>query len=118
MGIPLLERIENATLGREAISAAAREELRLLYVGFTRARDMLVLATRNGQPSAWLDLLDAPWLRPLEGPTPRCMDCSGRHKSRTAPGQLNRLHRREAGGCNQSSLVSCPGKLQRRSYRH
>jgi ATP-dependent exoDNAse (exonuclease V) beta subunit len=38
-GIPLKERIENAILGREALSAAAREELRLLYVGFTRARD-------------------------------------------------------------------------------
>ena len=63
--IPLKERIENATVGREALSAAAREELRLLYVGFTRARDMLVLATREGQPSAWLDLLGAPWLRPL-----------------------------------------------------
>ena len=67
VGIPLLQRIENATLGREALSAAAREELRLLYVGFTRARDMLVLVTRNGQPSAWLDLLRAPWLKPLEG---------------------------------------------------
>jgi ATP-dependent helicase/nuclease subunit A len=26
---------------------------------------MLILATREGQPSAWLDLLDAPWLKPL-----------------------------------------------------
>ncbi len=65
-GIPLKERIENATLGREALSAAAREELRLLYVGFTRARDILILATREGRPSPWLDLLGAPWLRPLE----------------------------------------------------
>jgi ATP-dependent helicase/nuclease subunit A len=66
VGIPLTERIENATLGREAANAAAREELRLLYVGFTRARDMLVLVTRQGQPSPWLDLLGAPWLKPLE----------------------------------------------------
>jgi ATP-dependent helicase/nuclease subunit A len=64
--IPLKERIEDAAVGREALRAAAREELRLLYVGFTRARDMLVLATREAQPSAWLDLLEAPWLRPLE----------------------------------------------------
>ena len=63
--IPLKERIENATVGREALSAAAREELRLLYVGFTRARDVLILATREGQSSAWLDLLGAPGLRPL-----------------------------------------------------
>jgi ATP-dependent helicase/nuclease subunit A len=64
--IPLKQRIENATVGQEALSAAAREELRLLYVGFTRARDMLILATREGQSSAWLDLLGAPWLRPHE----------------------------------------------------
>ena len=69
--IPLKDRIENATVSREAKSAAAREELRLLYVGFTRARDMLVLAVREAQPTAWLDLLDAPWLRPLgEARTP------------------------------------------------
>jgi ATP-dependent helicase/nuclease subunit A len=69
--IPLKERIEDAAVGREALSAAAKEELRLLYVGFTRARDMLVLATREAQPSAWLDLLEAPWLQPLgKGKTP------------------------------------------------
>jgi ATP-dependent helicase/nuclease subunit A len=66
VGIPLLQGIENEALGREALRAAACEELRLLYVGFTRARDRLVLVTRNGQPSAWLDLLRAPWLRPIE----------------------------------------------------
>jgi ATP-dependent helicase/nuclease subunit A len=66
-GIPLAEQIENETVGQVARTAAAREELRLLYVGFTRARDMLVLVTRNGQPGAWLDLLEAPWLMPLEG---------------------------------------------------
>jgi ATP-dependent helicase/nuclease subunit A len=63
----VITRIENETLAQEARSAAAREELRLLYVGFTRARDMLVLITRSGQPSAWLELLKAPWLVPLEG---------------------------------------------------
>jgi ATP-dependent helicase/nuclease subunit A len=66
-GIQIADRIENETIGREALTAAAREELRLLYVGFTRARDMLVLVTRNGKESAWLDLLQAPWLTPLEG---------------------------------------------------
>ena len=64
-GIPLLARIENETPAQEARAAAAREELRLLYVGFTRARDILVLITRSGQPSAWLELLKAPWLVPL-----------------------------------------------------
>lgn len=66
-GMPILTRIENEAVAKEASAAAAREELRLLYVGFTRARDMLVLVTRSGQPSTWLDLLQAPWLRPLEG---------------------------------------------------
>jgi ATP-dependent helicase/nuclease subunit A len=66
-GIPVATKIENGQLGREANIAAVCEELRLLYVGFTRARDMLVLVTRNGQPSKWLDLLKAPWLKPAVG---------------------------------------------------
>jgi ATP-dependent helicase/nuclease subunit A len=66
-GIPVADQIENASIGREAQTAAAREELRLLYVGFTRARDMLVLVTRIGQESDWLNLLQAAWLTPLEG---------------------------------------------------
>jgi ATP-dependent helicase/nuclease subunit A len=71
--IPLKEQIEKATVGREALSAAAKEELRLLYVGFTGARDMLILATREGQPSSWLDMLGASWLKPLEdGEGPAC----------------------------------------------
>src|ERR1700693_2933075 len=47
--------------------------MRLIFAPFTadpplrtRAREMLILATREGQPSAWLDLLGALWLRPLE----------------------------------------------------
>lgn len=66
-GIPILTRIENEPVAKDASAAAAREELRLLYVGFTRARDILVLVTRSGQPSTWLDLLQAPWLRPFDG---------------------------------------------------
>jgi ATP-dependent exoDNAse (exonuclease V) beta subunit len=66
-GIALLTRIENEAVGKEASGAADREALRLLYVGFTRARDILVLVTRSGQASTWLELLQAPWLKPLEG---------------------------------------------------
>jgi ATP-dependent exoDNAse (exonuclease V) beta subunit len=65
--IPLLTKIENEAVANEASAAAAREALRLLYVGFTRARDMLVLVTRSDQVSAWLELLQAPWLEPLQG---------------------------------------------------
>lgn len=65
--IPLLTRLENGPQGEAADLAAAREELRLLYVGFTRARDLLILVTRTGQLNSWLDLLSAPWLKPLTG---------------------------------------------------
>jgi len=66
-GIPLATQIESSAAGQGALAAAAREELRLLYVGFTRVRDMLVLVTRRGQASTWLDLLQTPWLKPLDG---------------------------------------------------
>ena len=66
-GIPVADRVENASIGFESRTAAAREELRLLYVGFTRARDMLVLVTRADKENHWLDLLRAPWFTPLEG---------------------------------------------------
>jgi ATP-dependent exoDNAse (exonuclease V) beta subunit len=43
---------------RAEASRALREELRLLYVGWTRARDLLVLATKNGKMlDGVLDLL-------------------------------------------------------------
>src|SRR5206468_384687 len=72
--IALLTRIENEAVAKEASAAAAREALRLLYVGFTRARDTLVLITRSGQASAWLGLLEAPWLRPLEAGSKTIID--------------------------------------------
>jgi ATP-dependent exoDNAse (exonuclease V) beta subunit len=64
--IPAVNRIANDKVSQEASAAAAREELRLLYVGFTRARDLLVLVTEKNQRSAWLELLEAPWFRPIE----------------------------------------------------
>ena len=42
--------------GQEAKSQAEEEAMRLLYVGFTRAQDKLVLAHREGQ-YAWLESL-------------------------------------------------------------
>ncbi len=45
-----------------------REYQRLLYVGFTRARDILVLPTRSGSPEPpWLADLDGGLTLPLEG---------------------------------------------------
>lgn len=44
------------------------EAQRLLYVGFTRARDILVLATREGNPEpSWLADLDARLPLPIDG---------------------------------------------------
>ncbi|MBV8099736.1 MAG: PD-(D/E)XK nuclease family protein [Verrucomicrobia bacterium] len=66
-GIPLVTRIEDGTHGKSANLAAAREELRLLYVGFTRARDLLIPVIRAGESSSWLDLLQASWFKPMTG---------------------------------------------------
>lgn len=63
-GIPLADKTEQSEAGREAALAAEAEELRLLYVGITRARDLLVLVIEKEQPHPWLDLLKANWLRP------------------------------------------------------
>lgn len=46
MKTPLLEEVETTDESQRAFRAAARESLRLLYVGFTRARDHLILAMR------------------------------------------------------------------------
>jgi ATP-dependent helicase/nuclease subunit A len=54
--------------GRRVREREERERVRLLYVGFTRARDHLVFAVRraNGKPrSAWLDELEAAPGQPL-----------------------------------------------------
>jgi ATP-dependent exoDNAse (exonuclease V) beta subunit len=66
-GIPLQDRIESSPIGREAMRTAAQEDLRLLYVGLTRARDRLVLARDKAVPSPWLDSLGASWLADQDG---------------------------------------------------
>jgi ATP-dependent exoDNAse (exonuclease V) beta subunit len=63
-GIPLLANVEAGNVGQMANRTAGEEELRLLYVGLTRARDMLVLVNEKDQPAPWLDSLQAQWLRP------------------------------------------------------
>lgn len=63
-GIPLSTNIEASQLGQAALRTAQQEELRLLYVGLTRARDLLVLAWDIAKPTPWLDSLEAAWLRP------------------------------------------------------
>lgn len=48
-GIPLLSRLASHPATTAAIERSRREEMRLLYVGWTRARDRLVLAARPGE---------------------------------------------------------------------
>lgn len=76
-GLVLLDRALQTPEARRATEADRRERLRLLYVGFTRARDLLVLAARctekSGPATASLDLLvgaqDEPLLdAPFEAP--------------------------------------------------
>lgn len=45
--------VNASPVGKAAEAAAHREDLRLLYVGFTRARDQLILASRHGKEPNW-----------------------------------------------------------------
>lgn len=58
-GVPYLDRIRRSPVGAGLQGRAGEEALRLLYVGFTRARDHLVLALRSkdGTPQSnpWLE---------------------------------------------------------------
>jgi ATP-dependent helicase/nuclease subunit A len=55
-GVSLDQAVLETTEYQRAREKALHEEIRLLYVGMTRARDYLVLAARPGK-HAWLDLL-------------------------------------------------------------
>ncbi|MFO1378010.1 MAG: UvrD-helicase domain-containing protein [Steroidobacteraceae bacterium] len=59
--------IEDSPLGQTHRERTVGEELRLLYVSMTRARDLLILAFDDRKASPWLDLLAAPWLRLAAG---------------------------------------------------
>ena len=74
-GIDLKVEIEKTDLAQSCRSAAEAEARRLLYVSFTRPRDLLILA-RKGLPESekalnepWLKTLDADWLTPAEQST-------------------------------------------------
>jgi ATP-dependent helicase/nuclease subunit A len=55
---PLRQRAEASEVGRAVADREERERVRLLYVGFTRARDHLVLAARLGKKGVSTDWLD------------------------------------------------------------
>jgi ATP-dependent helicase/nuclease subunit A len=71
---PLADTVASAREGREVQRREARERVRLLYVGFTRARDHLILTARPGRQgpkTAWLDeLRDASGAPLLSLPAP------------------------------------------------
>jgi ATP-dependent helicase/nuclease subunit A len=62
-GIPLHTNMQAGKIGQTALRKAVEEELRLLYVGLTRARDSLILVCEKDQPTTWLDGLQAQWLQ-------------------------------------------------------
>jgi ATP-dependent exoDNAse (exonuclease V) beta subunit len=62
-GIPLADRVAQSARGLRAERQALQEELRLLYVGLTRARDRIALAWDSAQPLNWLEPLNAPWFK-------------------------------------------------------
>jgi ATP-dependent helicase/nuclease subunit A len=55
----LLDALHGSLIGIQAQSTAVSEDLRLLYVGLTRARDTLVLVHDPSTPPSWLDLANS-----------------------------------------------------------
>ena len=54
------EQVENSAIGRQATESAQGEELRLLYVTLTRARDRMIIVRETGQAPEWLSELGPP----------------------------------------------------------
>ncbi len=63
----ILDDLEASPVGQESEQNARSEDLRLLYVGFTRARDTLVLVHDPATNPEWLDLTSADDLLNAEG---------------------------------------------------
>lgn len=54
---PAIESLEGSEIGQRQIDLSRGEDLRLLYVGFTRARDHLYLLHEPAVEATWLQLL-------------------------------------------------------------
>ena len=62
-GIQIIDKINESDLAKGFEEQMRAEQLRLLYVSFTRAREMLILP-KEGKPkdNAWRSVLEADWL--------------------------------------------------------
>lgn len=66
--IPVAQRIEESSEGTADRKTQTREAIRLLYVSFTRARDVLILPLQaRAKSRPWLEALGAHWLTPAQG---------------------------------------------------
>ena len=78
-GVPLIDRLAAHSATAEAMEQSRREEMRLLYVGWTRARDRLVLAARPGKfAGGMLALLDADGSHTMTEPDGEEVEWAGR----------------------------------------
>jgi ATP-dependent exoDNAse (exonuclease V) beta subunit len=67
-GISVYDKIADSTLGQNDRERQLAESKRLLYVSFTRARDLLILPLNSKAKShPWLDSLSAGWLTQENG---------------------------------------------------
>lgn len=64
---PILDHLNDSPVGQQSEQNARSEELRLLYVGFTRARDTLVLVHDPAKNPEWLNLTSSDELLNAEG---------------------------------------------------
>lgn len=71
----LIERMEESEVGRAAAQSAEQEELRLLYVGMTRARDRLILPCEANREHPWLQQVGeaATSITEVSGDTQLCL---------------------------------------------
>lgn len=62
--VPIVQAVSGSTEGARIRAAALEEYKRLLYVSFTRARDLLVMARKEKSPEGeWMQTVDLPrWL--------------------------------------------------------
>ena len=79
--IKVAQKVEESAAGQADIQKQIEEAVRLLYVSFTRARDLLILplqAKTKARP--WLDTLGAEWLTPQDSelvlPDGRVVSCA------------------------------------------